>query len=238
VVRRGHLIAVVGTFLIGGAVLLGVGCAGAGSEAPRKEQGHTKATKQEHGHTEATMKEQTRSPEATEAEEEARCEGTRTTKIPDLSGGTFITNDLPGCPKGGLLEGTDKRNHRVDMLAGKDGDDEIRGLGGGDALFGGPGSDVIYGGPGDERPLSSQEGDDVIYGGPGNDWPMSGDEGEDVLYGGDGRDRLSGLQPPLSRRPAQRDELYCGKGKDTYTADKLDYVDSSCEKKQPLGWQA
>jgi hypothetical protein len=219
---------VVGTFLIGCSVLLlVVGCAGTHSEAPQEGQGHT----------EATNKDQTRTAEATEAEE-AQCDGTRTTKIPDLSGGTFITNDLPGCPKGGLLEGTDKRNHRVDMLAGKDGDDEIRGLGGGDALFGGPGSDVIYGGPGDERPLSSQEGDDVIYGGPGNDWPMSGDEGEDVLYGGDGRDRLSGLQPPLSRRPAQRDELYCGKGQDTYTADKLDYVDSSCEKKQPLGWQA
>ena len=28
-----------------------------------------------------------------------------------------------------------------------------------------------------------------------------------------------------------RDELYCGEGKDEYTADRLDYVDSSCEKK-------
>ena len=28
-----------------------------------------------------------------------------------------------------------------------------------------------------------------------------------------------------------RDELYCGPGKDIYYADKLDYVDSSCEKK-------
>jgi hypothetical protein len=228
VVRQGRSIAVVGTFLIGCAfLLLVVGCAGTSSEAPKEGQGHT----------EATNKEQTRSPEAT-ASEEARCEGTRTTKIPDLAGGTYITNDLPGCPKGGLLEGTDKRAHRVDMLAGKDGDDKIRGLGGGDALFGGPGSDVIYGGPGGDRPLFSQEGDDVIYGGPGNDWPMSGDEGEDVIYGGDGRDRLSGLQPPLSRLPAQRDELYCGKGRDTYEADKLDYVDSSCEKKQPLGSQA
>jgi hypothetical protein len=28
-----------------------------------------------------------------------------------------------------------------------------------------------------------------------------------------------------------RDELYCGPGKDKYHADRLDYVDSSCEEK-------
>ena len=28
----------------------------------------------------------------------------------------------------------------------------------------------------------------------------------------------------------QRDELYCGKGRDEYVAGRLDYVDSSCEK--------
>jgi hypothetical protein len=27
------------------------------------------------------------------------------------------------------------------------------------------------------------------------------------------------------------DELYCGPGKDKYAADRLDYVDSSCEEK-------
>jgi hypothetical protein len=187
------------------------GCTGTtSSEAPQEKQ---------QGHTEATTKEQTRSPEATEAEE-ARCEGTSTTKNP-MAGGTYITNDLPGCPKGGLLEGTDKHNHMVDQLFGKDGDDEISGLGGPDWLYGGPGSDVIYGGPGDDSFLA-------------------GDEGEDVIYGGDGNDRLSGLQPPPpGRLPAQRDELYCGEGRDKYTADKLDYVDSSCEKKlPPYGSQA
>jgi hypothetical protein len=28
-----------------------------------------------------------------------------------------------------------------------------------------------------------------------------------------------------------RDELYCGPGKDAYSADRLDYVDNSCEVK-------
>jgi hypothetical protein len=166
------------------------------SGAPREGQGHTEATQ-----------EQPRSPEATTSEQ-ARCEGTRTTKIPRLAEGIYITNDLPGCSdKGGLLLGTDKHNHGVDQLAGKDGDDEIHGLGGQDYIYGGPGRDMIFGGPGDDEGVFGQEGEDVIYGGPGDDL--------ELLGAGDGR----------------RDEIYCGKGMDTYTVDKVDYVDSSCEKK-------
>jgi hypothetical protein len=203
VVRRGHLIAVVSTFLIGCAVLLiVVGCAGVGSsEAPQKEQTH--------------------SPQAT-ASEEARCQGTRTIKSPKgAGGGVFTTNDIPGCPNGGLLLGTDK----PDKLAGKDGDDKIRGLGGKDHIVAGPGNDVIYGGPGGEGVLDGDEGDDVIYGGPGVDY-INGKEGEDDIYGGDGNDWLSG-----GNLDEQRDKFYCGVGKDHYYADKNDYVDSSCEKK-------
>ena len=109
-----------------------------------------------------TRRSRERSPEATESEEEARCEGTRTIK---KWGEHFTTNDLPGCPKGGLLLGTDKR----DKLDGLEGDDEIRGLGGNDELLGGAGNDVIYGGPGNDPFLAgddgSREDDDVIYGG-------------------------------------------------------------------------
>src|SRR5215212_8951406 len=126
-----HPIAVLGTFLIGCAVLfLVVSCAGTSSEAPQEGQGHTEATNKEQGH----------SPQAT-ASEEARCGGTRTVKTKGEDarryGGTSVTNDLPGCPnKGGLLLGTDKQEYsRIDYLDGKDGDDEIRGLGGQDLLF-------------------------------------------------------------------------------------------------------
>ena len=119
VVRQGRSIAVVGTFLIGCAVLLlVVGCAGTRSEAPQEEQGS--------------------SPKATDSEEVARCEGTRSYRLyqvvhrpgywngPLRTGseedmkkadkkagqetmdfGVYTTNDLPGCPKGGLLLGTD-----------------------------------------------------------------------------------------------------------------------------------
>ena len=209
-VGSGHLIAVVRAFLIGCAVLLAVGCAGTRSESSKKEQG--------------------RSPEATQSEEEARCEGTRTYHIyfvvytetlmdgPVRSGseedmkkadkkdgqkvhdlGVFTTNDLPGCPKGGLLSGTDKK----DNLDAREGDDEVRGLDGTDDLDGGDGSDTIYG------------GDDGVNGG----------NGEDVLYGGDGNDIVTDYYDE------RRDKLYCGKGRDEYVAVKNDYVDSTCEKK-------
>ena len=177
--------------VIGCAVLLVVGCAGVRSEAPQEEQGRAEATK-----------EQTHSVGA--ASEEARCEGMRTFK---QWGMVFTTNDLPGCPKGGLLEGTDKS----DPLDGKHGDDEVRGLGAEDYLIGGA-------------------GDDVLYGGDGGDGLLAGN-GEDLMYGGDSNDHLNGGDE-------QRDQLYCGKGEDTYSADKNDHVGSSCEKKIPLGGEA
>ena len=228
--RRAHLIAVVKAFLIGCAFLLVVGCSGMRSEAP---------IEQEQGHAEATKQGQARSPEAT-ASEEARCEGTRTLKLKDLynlkvpwRGGfgkndLLTTNDLPGCPKGDLLSGTD----RPDKLDGGEGADKVRALGGTDTLAGGPGNDVVYGGPGPDDIDDPDEGDDVFYGGDGDDG-MGAGEGEDVLYGGDGDDLLTAAHSPdqLDRQP---DKLYCGEGKDLYYADKNDYVDSSCEKIDPL----
>ena len=86
-VRHRHFIAVVGVFLMGCALVLVVGCSGGRSEAPQEEQGHTEVTK-----------EQTHSD---------RCEGMRGIV---LMGGGYATSDVPGCPKGGLLLGTDGPN--------------------------------------------------------------------------------------------------------------------------------
>jgi hypothetical protein len=209
VIRQSHFIAVVGAFLIGCAVLLLVGgSAGVRSQARKEEQGHTEAT----------------------ASEEARCSQTRTFRGKghlEYLQGVATTNDVPGCPNGGLLSGTEK----ADKLDGLKGDDEIHGLGGVDDILGGGGNDVTYGGPGDDVSLGGEDGDDVIYGGDGND-SVSGDDGEDVIYGGDGNDNVEGRDVGL--KDTQRDELYCGKGKDGYDAGKLDYVDSSCEKKVML----
>jgi Ca2+-binding RTX toxin-like protein len=218
-----------GAFLMGCAVLSVVGCAGVRSEAPQKEQGHTEAT----------------------ASEEARCEGTRTIKV--KGSGVYTTNDVPGCPKGGLLSGTDGR----DKLNGQDGDDKLHGLGKKDKLMGAMGSDVIYGGDGNDwlwgyNTLEKDGGGfiadgskDVLHGGPGKDW-IDGGPGDDVIYGGDGNDEV--LWGDLSRKGAgedviyggdgndtinsddgNRDKINCGKGRDAYFADRHDYVDSSCE---------
>jgi Ca2+-binding RTX toxin-like protein len=59
-------------------------------------------------------------------------------------------------------------------------------------------------------------------GAPATTNKLKGDSGEDVLYGWHGNDILYALD-------GQRDELYCGEGRDEYVADKIDYVDSSCE---------
>ena len=175
--------AVVGAFLIGCAVLLVlVGCAGVRSEAPREEQ---------QGQTEATTEEQGRSPEAT-ASEEDRCGGTRSLQgrsVPAQPNprGPYLTNDVPGCPNGGLLSGTDGK----DKLYGGDGGDEVRGLGATDEVYGGLGEDVLYGGPGDDTVWGSTiavveagryKSDDVLHGGPGNDM-MIDDGGDSVFYG-------------------------------------------------------
>ena len=178
-VRQGYLIAVVGLLLIGCAFLLVASCAGVRSEAP-KEQGRTEATKQVQG----------RLPEATS--EEARCEGTRTIDLPH---GPYITNDVPGCPKGGLLSGTDGR----DKLYGGDGVDKVSGLGGSDELWGGFGGDYIMdGGPGNDFLVGGtnhedghDKSTDYLLGKTGND-ELIGDRGDDLLWGGPGSDVLYG----------------------------------------------
>ena len=229
VVRQGHCIALVVAFLMGCAVVLVAGASGVQAQASKKE--------------------------------EARCQGTR--KINVNLPARFTSNDLPGCPQGGLLKGTDK----TDELAGEKGDDEVRSLGGKDFVLGGPGNDVIYGGPGDDVSLNGdgreENGNDIIYGGPGDDDVnvfITGDDGNDVIYGGPGDDKLKGWEgedviyggpgdDKLDGGPSdavlgggellpgggdgQRDKLYCGEGRDSYTADKEDYVDSSCEVKLP-----
>jgi hypothetical protein len=209
VLRQAHLITVVGTFLIGCSVLLVVGCAATRSESS-KQQGHTEATR-----------EQTRSAKA--ASEEARCAETqlidhhRPSVIPSpgRSDEDWVTNNVPGCPKGGPLLGTDS----ADKLDGGEGDDEIRGLGAKDDLIGGSGSDTIYGGPGKDwlRGAPWEGGDpvlskDVLYGGPGND-DLENGAGYDVLYGGDGHDILhAGKGDNVLYGGDANDFLYAGPG--------------------------
>jgi hypothetical protein len=68
------------------------------------------------------------------------------------------------------------------------------------------------------------DGEDVLYGGPGDD-KLDGGPSE-AVYGGPGE-----LLP--GGGDGQRDKIYCGEGRDSYWADKEDYVSSSCEVKLP-----
>jgi hypothetical protein len=196
-------------FLIGCAVLvLAVGCAGMTSSetSNKKEQGS--------------------SPQATASEEAARCEGTRTYHVYIIlysRGGqgplrTGSEEDMKKAEKKashiaktedlGVAKTHDFGVYTTNDLPGCPKGGLLKGTDIPDKLEGGLGSDILYGG----------DGDDTL-----DQWSS---EGEDVIYGGDGNDWLSGGSDE------QRDKLYCGKGKDTYFAEKIDYVDSSCEKKE------
>jgi hypothetical protein len=231
VIRQRHLIALVVAFLIGCAVLLVVGGSGVLADASQKKQGHSEATK-EQDHAGGAPS------------EEDRCAGTRRNLRFQMSSWFYLTNDVPGCPKGGLLLGTDKSDPPPARagLEGLDGDDKIRGLGGSDEIYGGRGSDVVYGGPGYDHLFSwgvygggdEGEGDEVLYGGADSDDLWAGN-GEDTLYGGDGDDRLEALDIGMGETTPEhggRDRLYCGEGTDKYEADSSDYVSKSCEKGQ------
>ena len=59
-----------------------------------------------------------------------------------------------------------------------------------------------------------------------------GHDGKDVIYGGPGDDtKLDVASAGEFGNDGQRDKLYCGEGRDTYYAEKIDYVASSCEVK-------
>src|SRR5215218_1512147 len=222
-------VVVVRAFLIGCVLLLiVVGCSGTRSGSP-KQQGHTEATR-----------EQTRSAKA--ASEQARCAETqlidhhRPSVIPSpgRSDEDWVTNNVPGCPKGGSLLGTDS----TDKLDGGDGDDEIRGLGAKDALIGGNGSDVIYGGPGNDsltgiiwdvglnlrekgktgQGMERATSKDVLYGGPGDDEQLWAGKGDDMLYGGPGNDEelYDGAGDDVIYGGDGDDEFYMGGGEDVF----------------------
>ena len=118
-----------------------------------------------------------------------------------------------------------------DTLEGKGGNDTLVGLAGRDGLSGGYGTDHIYGGPGRDG-IEGLWGDDMLYGGGGSD-ELLGDVGADVLYSGAGNDVVVAWD-----FDGKRDWLYCGNGRDRYSADKIDFVSSSCEVKQDIAPEA
>jgi Ca2+-binding RTX toxin-like protein len=111
--------------------------------------------------------------------------------------------------------------------------------------LGGPASDcldlhaqqLINRGPGDDDPLSPSIGNliggsgaDVISGGSGGDLMYDGGESAvDILYGGDGNDFIIAAS---YNRPAARDIVSCGAGRDFASVDRKDVVRDDCERVQ------
>lgn len=129
------------------------------------------------------------------------------------------------------------------------GDDVMNGGQSDDDLDGGPGKDIINGGPGDDR-LEGGDGDDQLDGGTGNDVLIGGfgDDtliggfGNDTLDGGPGKDHLNGGadkdsfsggigDDDIISRDNISEQVDCGRGRDTVTADANDVL-KSCEKRR------
>lgn len=124
-----------------------------------------------------------------------------------------------------------------DTLMGTKGSDELLGKGSSDWIEGRAGRDVILGGPGNDDPLSPAIGDldggpgaDIISGGPGDDSLYDGgDSAVDILRGGDGNDFVMSFS---FNRPAARDVVGCGAGRDFAAVDRKDIVRDDCERVQ------
>jgi Ca2+-binding RTX toxin-like protein len=107
-----------------------------------------------------------------------------------------------------------------DVLDASDKRDVVRGGRGNDAIEGGPGSDRLYGGRGNDR-ISGGDDPDLIIGGFGADG-INGGDGHDLIKSGPGADTIIATD-------GVRDWIFCGRGKDTVRADKVDRVHKSCE---------
>jgi Ca2+-binding RTX toxin-like protein len=156
-----------------------------------------------------------------------------------VSGVALAVNKI-GTDGPDTLRGTNK----ADNLIGLGGNDRIfGGLRGNDTLLGGPGKDVVVGGTEDYRRLGGDKtvvggsGNDVVAGGLGSD-NVAGEGGNDYLSDGPQRessiDKLLGgvgtdVLTPINK-PASKDILSCGDGKDWALVDRKDVVAPDCEK--------
>ena len=121
-------------------------------------------------------------------------------------------------------------NSGRDRIRGGPGNDRITAGAGNDRALGNAGNDSLPGGPGRDR-ISGGTGGDVISGGGSSD-RIAGDRGNERINGNTGRDRLSGNagNDRIRARDRQRDQISCGSGRDTVTADRSDRVARNCER--------
>lgn len=98
------------------------------------------------------------------------------------------------------------------------------GTNGADTIYGTNGADTIYGQGGNDT-INGLGGDDALFGGSGRD-EISGGAGQDRIFGGSGDDALDSTD---NYGTPERDEVYCGGGFDSVTADYSDFVAGDCE---------
>jgi diguanylate cyclase (GGDEF)-like protein len=87
-------------------------------------------------------------------------------------------------------------------------------------LIGGPAADTLVGGPG-ANSLSGGDGADALYGRDGDD-TLEGGEGQDVMRAEAGDDTVRS-------RDASSDDVSCGAGQDSASADPVDQLAGDCE---------
>ncbi|MGZ6638248.1 MAG: calcium-binding protein [Solirubrobacteraceae bacterium] len=135
----------------------------------------------------------------------------------------------PGCEQSDAttISCDNYKTINADLGAGNDTIGTNLGPGTMGVVHGGPGDDKIYGDSGDSQ-IYGDEGNDYIDGGSGNDY-IDGGAGHDQIYGdfeylepGDGNDTIVS-------RDGEQDDVSCGYGWDTVTADQLDRIGSECD---------
>jgi hypothetical protein len=140
----------------------------------------------------------------------------------NFGSGVFILSDRAGVTPGNGCVADSSTRLRCQLSAGKavggiaailgDGDDYVIASGTDAEIAGGSGNDILFG----------SGHDDTLLGGSGADL-IEGGVGEDALIGGSGNDRIQA-------RDSFTDAISCGKGRDTLTADGLDYFGDRCER--------
>ncbi len=89
----------------------------------------------------------------------------------------------------------------------------------------GPSQPNIFNGGNGNDTLRGGDGNDTVNGGDGDD-TVVGNGGQDSLVGGSGADAVHG---DVGEATVAKDNLNCGTGVDTHTADPIDVVGASCE---------
>jgi hypothetical protein len=129
--------------------------------------------------------------------------GTDTVTFADHAAG--VDADADGAADDGAAGERDTVMSDVENLVGSPGADLLVGAAGPNALNGGDGDDTLYG----------RDGDDVLDGGEGSD-AVRAEAGDDTVLSNDG----------------SVDDVSCGAGSDSATADPADRLDADCENRK------